>query len=252
MDYNNKVNMNYKYDVDEILEKSPDLRFLKFNKLIGRGAFKKVYLSFDTSNGIEVIWNEINIAKLSDYSIQRILTEIDILKSCDNCSYIIKFYDFWRDSDNYNIIFITERVTSGNLNEFILKIKKIKFKFIKKWCKQILQGIKYLHHNNIIHRDIKCDNIFIHGHTGNILIGDFGLARKITSLDKKAHTILGTPEFMAPEIYNELYDKKIDIYSFGMCLFEMITKEVPYLECTSIPEIWKNVTAPNNCDIIIF
>ena len=244
MDVNNDEmpDITGNYDMDDITEKSPDSRFLKFKDVIGAGAFKKVYLAYDTSNGIEVIWNDIDISKLPDYSVKRISLEVDILKSCDNCEYIIKFYDYWKDEKNNKMIFITERATSGNLKEFILRVKKIKLKVIKKWCKQILTGIKYLHDNNIIHRDIKCDNIFINGHTGNVLIGDFGLARKVCNTDKKANTILGTPEFMAPEIYKEHYDKKIDVYSFGMCLFELITKEIPYAECDTIPQIWKNVT----------
>jgi len=245
MDINNSEmpDITGNYDMGDITEKSPDSRFLKFKDVIGTGSFKKVYLAYDTSNGIEVIWNDIDISKLSEYSVKRISLEIDILKSCDDCEYIIKFYDHWKDEKNNKMIFITERATSGNLKEFILRVKKIKLKVIKKWCKQILTGIKYLHDNNIIHRDIKCDNIFINGHTGNVLIGDFGLARKICNIDKKTHTILGTPEFMAPEIYKEHYDKKIDVYSFGMCLFELVTKEIPYAECDTIPQIWKNVTA---------
>ncbi len=233
---------------DDIIDKSPDERYFKFNKLIGSGAFKKIFLSFDTMNGIEVAWNEINISNLLDSSIQKIINEIEILKSCNNCSYIIKFYDYWNNNSN-NIIFITEKASSGNLKEFITKIKNIKnskttdenlkLKIIKKWCKQILYGLDYLHDNDIIHRDIKCDNIFINGNTGNILIGDFGLARKM--MDSKAHTVLGTPAFMAPEIYDEEYGKKVDIYSFGMCLLEMITNEVPYIECQTNPAIWKKV-----------
>ena len=52
----------------------------------------------------------------------------------------------------------------------------------------------------------------------------------------------GTPEFMAPELYDESYDEKVDIYAFGMCLVEMITKEIPYLECSNAAQIYKKVT----------
>ena len=226
---------------DNISDKSPNLRYLKFKNKIDGGSFKKIYLAFDTINGIEVIWNEINISNLSNSAIKKLSNEISILKSCDDCNYIINIFDYWIDSINNNMVFITERATSGNLKEFILKIDKIKLRIIKKWCKQILYGIKYLHNKNIIHRDIKCDNIFINGHSGNILIGDFGSAKLLSNKEQKTHTILGTPNFMAPEIYNELYNKKIDIYSFGMCMLEMITKKSPYEECNNFPDIWKTV-----------
>lgn len=52
----------------------------------------------------------------------------------------------------------------------------------------------------------------------------------------------GTPEFMAPELYDERYDEKVDIYSFGMCVLEMATQEYPYMECTNPAQIFKKVT----------
>ena len=75
--------------------------------------------------------------------------------------------------------------------------------------------------------------------TGNIKIGDFGLS---TVMEEKMQTsVLGTPEFMAPEIYKGCYDKKIDIYSFGMCIIEMCTLASPYSECTTQAAIYKKV-----------
>lgn len=73
-------------------------------------------------------------------------------------------------------------------------------------------------------------------------IGDFGLAA-IVGKNHSAHSILGTPEFMAPELYEENYTELIDVYSYGMCVLEMVTLEVPYSECDSIAKIYKKVTA---------
>lgn len=58
-----------------------------------------------------------------------------------------------------------------------------------------------------------------------------------------AHSLLGTPEFMAPELYDENYTEQIDIYSFGMCVLEMVTLEVPYSECDNVAKIYKKVTS---------
>ena len=70
----------------------------------------------------------------------------------------------------------------------------------------------------MIHRDLKCDNIFINGNTGDLRIGDLGLSRRkdIAENDEKNFTLAGTPAFMAPEFYKEAYDEKVDIYAFGM------------------------------------
>ena len=73
-------------------------------------------------------------------------------------------------------------------------------------------------HRSVIHRDLKCDNIFINGNTGDLRIGDLGLSRRkdIAESAEKNLTLAGTPAFMAPEFYEESYDEKVDIYAFGM------------------------------------
>lgn len=75
-----------------------------------------------------------------------------------------------------------------------------------------------------------------------VKIGDLGLAAIVGS-DHAAHSILGTPEFMAPELYEEDYNELVDIYSFGMCVLEMVTLEIPYSECDSIAKIYRKVTS---------
>jgi len=222
-------------------EKSPNFRYVKLNRdKIGQGGQKKVFKAYDTIKGIEVAWNEIDVSPFDLRIQEQIYKEIEILQQCNNqCVYIIKLYANWIDNSREKIIFITEIATSGSLREFVNKVKNIKLRIIKKWAKQILYGIKFLHDKDIIHRDIKCDNIFINGTTGNIIIGDFGLAKNMENNITK--TILGTPEFMAPEIYNECYDKRIDIYSFGMALLEIVSGKTPYSECDTIPKIWKKV-----------
>ncbi|XP_061358526.1 uncharacterized protein LOC133302727 [Gastrolobium bilobum] len=74
-----------------------------------------------------------------------------------------------------------------------------------------------------------------------VKIGDLGLAA-IVGRSHAAHSILGTPEYMAPELYEEDYTEMVDIYSFGMCLLEMVTMEIPYCECDSVAKIYKKVT----------
>ncbi len=126
------------------------------------------------------------------------------------------------------------------------KIKYPKLKVIKNWSKDILKGLKYLHEqeNPIIHRDIKCDNIFINSYEGGIKIGDLGFSCVLKS--EFAHSFSGTPEFMAPEVFKSKYGVKADIYSFGMCLLEMITLEKPYKELSSMAETFERVSLLSN------
>ena len=112
---------------------------------------------------------------------------------------------------------------------------------MKNWCRQILKGLNFLHSRTppIIHRDLKCDNIFITGTNGSVKIGDLGLATlKNRSFAK---SVIGTPEFMAPEMYEEHYDESVDVYAFGMCMLEMATGEYPYSECSGPAQIYKRV-----------
>ena len=135
---------------------------------------------------------------------------------------IIHFINAWSNKEKNEVVFITE-ITSGTLRRYIKKNKITKLKVIKGWCQYILSGLMYLHEQPlpIIHRDIKCDNIFINSNSGEIKIGDLGLSTPMNH--SYTTSILGTPEFMAPELYEEHYDVKVDIYAFGMCMLEMIT-----------------------------
>lgn len=94
------------------------------------------------------------------------------------------------------IVLVTELMTSGNLKMYIKRFKKINVKVLKSWCRQILKGLHFLHTRNppVIHRDLKCDNIFITGTTGSVKIGDLGLA----TLKNKSHakSVIGKKNFL--------------------------------------------------------
>ncbi|XP_054781002.1 probable serine/threonine-protein kinase WNK4 isoform X2 [Prosopis cineraria] len=138
---------------------------------------------------------------------------------------------------------ITELFTSGNLRQYRVRHRSVDMKAIKNWARQILRGLAYLHGHKppIIHRDLKCDNIFVNGNQGEVKIGDLGLA--IILKQSTARSVIGTPEFMAPELYEEEYNELVDIYSFGMCMLEMVNLEYPYIECKNPAQIFKKVTS---------
>lgn len=219
---------------------SPNKRYVKFNKLIGSGSMKRVYQGYDLNEGKLIAWNTVEIDSLPKAFQAKIIQEIEILDSIKNKNkYIIDINNSWINKEKRTIYFITNFATGNDLSQFIKKVKYIKLKVVKKWCRQILSGLEFLHKNNIAHRDLKPSNIFINSNTGDIFIGDFGLA-KVSNENNKS--ILGTPEYMAPEVYEECYDNRIDIYSFGMCLLEFMTGEVPYSECNLAAQIWKKIT----------
>jgi WNK lysine deficient protein kinase len=148
-------------------------------------------------------------------------------------------------------------------DSYINKNRFIRWAAVKRWCRQLLKGLAFLHQNGVIHRDIKCDNIFINGATGDIRIGDLGLSIHVAedrskirgdaagdAVSNVAMTCLGTPEFMAPELYEQTYDNKVDIYAFGMCALEMITQQIPFSDCAAAAQIYRKVFVLVQCSVV--
>ncbi|XP_071407330.1 serine/threonine-protein kinase WNK1 isoform X2 [Pithys albifrons albifrons] len=247
-------------DIEELETKavgiSPDGRFLKFDIEIGRGSFKTVYKGLDTETTVEVAWCELQDRKLSRSERQRFKEEAGMLKGLQHPN-IVRFYDSWESTVKGKkcIVLVTELMTSGTLKTYLKRFKVMKIKVLRSWCRQILKGLQFLHTRTppIIHRDLKCDNIFITGPTGSVKIGDLGLATlKRASFAK---SVIGTPEFMAPEMYEEKYDESVDVYAFGMCMLEMATSEYPYSECQNAAQIYRRVTSgvkPASFDKVAF
>ncbi|KJH52782.1 hypothetical protein DICVIV_00989 [Dictyocaulus viviparus] len=158
-----------------------DGRFLKFDEELGRGSFKTVYRGLDTETGVAVAWCELQESKLNRAERQRFREEAEMLKDLQHPN-IVRFYDYWERTDPSGkrkyIVLVTELMTSGTLKMYLKRFKRINIKVLKSWCRQILKGLSFLHSRNppVIHRDLKCDNIFITGTTGSVKIGDLGLA----------------------------------------------------------------------------
>lgn len=241
--------IDFESDHSDLVEVDPTGRYGRYNEILGKGASKTVYRAFDEYEGIEVAWNQV---KLNDFlqspeELERLYCEIHLLKTLKHKN-IMKFYASWVDAANRNINFVTEMFTSGTLRQYRLKHKRVNIRAVKHWCRQILKALHYLHTREppVIHRDLKCDNIFVNGNQGEVKIGDLGLA----AILRKSHAArcVGTPEFMAPEVYAEEYNELVDIYAFGMCILEMVTFEYPYSECTHPAQIYKKVVSGKKPD----
>ncbi|KAF8392424.1 hypothetical protein HHK36_022766 [Tetracentron sinense] len=261
-------------DYSEFVEVDPTGRYGRYNEILGKGASKTVYetlfpyfcsypfqinakfelsfyRAFDEYEGIEVAWNQVKLYDFlqSPEDLERLYCEIHLLKTLKHKN-IMKFYTSWVDTTKRNINFVTEMFTSGTLRQYRQKHKRVNIRAVKHWCRQILIGLLYLHSHDppVIHRDLKCDNIFVNGNQGQVKIGDLGLAA-ILRKSHAAHCV-GTPEFMAPEVYEEEYNELVDIYSFGMCILEMVTFDYPYSECTHPAQIYKKVISGKKPDAL--
>lgn len=122
------------------------------------------------------------------------------------------------------IVLVTELMTSGTLKMYLKRFKRINIKVLKSWCRQILKGLSFLHSRNppVIHRDLKCDNIFITGTTGSVKIGDLGLA---TLKNKSfAKSVIGKSYFMNKLLILKLLGRRKIVFSVQT--YVIITKAV--------------------------
>ena len=172
---------------------------------------------------------EINIEqKDSVKRIPKIIENVEVIKKLKHPN-ILEYFSVWYEENKNKAVIITELLQGGNLREHRKFQKKLKIKLIKKWIKQILLALDYLHSNGYIHHDIKCQNILVDRITGNLKIGDLISVEKI---DEKGYfsKYIGTEEFMAPEVKEGKYSFKADIYSLGLTIIQFLTMEKPYKE----------------------
>lgn len=160
-------------ETEAFVEVDPTCRYGRYPELLGTGAVKKVYRAFDQEEGIEVAWNQVKLRSFSNdpSMIDRLYSEVRLLRSLKNNN-IIALYDVWLDKLHGTLNFITEVCTSGNLREYRKKHRQVSLKALKKWSKQILKGLHYLHSNDpcVIHRDLNCSNLFVNGNVGQVII----------------------------------------------------------------------------------
>ena len=197
-------------------------------KRIGSGSYGSVYLVRNKITKEVYAMKKISVTNIKSKEKEYLISEI-LIQKANKCDYIIKLVDVF--FENNNIYIVSEYAENGDLDKFIINFKKkrknINNRTIAKLTLQLASALKYLHRNNIIHRDIKTSNVFLDKNY-NIKLGDLGIA-KIMGDRHLANTYIGTPYYMAPELYNgEQYDNKCDVWSLGCILFELITLNKPF------------------------
>ena len=214
-------------------------------KLIGKGNYGKAYLVKSKEDNNLYVNKIIDMSQFSKDQLESALHEAEILKSLQHPN-IIRCIDFF--VDNKKLCLVTEYADLGDLNK-IIKYQIISGYFfceeiILNWFTQLCFAIKYIHSKNILHRDLKLSNIFLTS-KGNIKLGDFGIAKILTSKDDLAKTLVGTPYYLSPELcLKKPYNHKSDIWSLGCILYEMMYLKHAF-EADSIGELVINILEGN-------
>ena len=203
------------------------INFYKYGRLLGKGAFGKVNLSLHVLTGRLVAIKSINKAKLvNERQKRKIQIETTIMKTLSKSNNIVKIFETYETKKHYCIVM--EYICAGDLLSYIKKRGKLTEQVAKFIFKQIILTLQYIHNHNIVHRDIKLDNILI-DLDNNIKICDFGVSKIIRNNESMIEQC-GTPAYIAPEILlNRGYEGfGVDIWSAGVVLYAMLSGTVPF------------------------
>ncbi|KAJ7384469.1 Mitogen-activated protein kinase kinase kinase 2 [Desmophyllum pertusum] len=217
-------------------------------KLLGVGAFGKVYKCYPKQHDKGTVW-AVKIVKIEPHyaehqkEVKAIKNEIDILRNLKH-KRIVSYYGS-EHKDGHLHLFMAF-MTGGSLSDHIKRNKTLSESKSRKYTLQILEGVSFLHSKNIIHRDIKGSNVLLDGH-GNVKLADFGLSKIIQKIGSKTNLMsyCGTPYWMAPEIFRgEGYGRKADIWSVGCTVVEMLTGRPPMGHLEPAAAIYKIGSEP--------
>ena len=210
-------------------------------KALGKGAFGSVRLVTRKEDKKIYAMKSVIIGKLDNKEKEAALNEVRILASLNHPN-IVAYKDAFYDEPSKSLNIIMEFADDGDIAHKIKENIKRRLRFeestIWEWIIQILEGLKYLHDNKIMHRDLKCANIFLMKN-GQLKIGDLNVSK--LAKNNMARTQTGTPFYLSPEIWKDLpYDYKCDIWSVGCIIYELCTSRPPF-RGTSLKELCRNV-----------
>jgi serine/threonine protein kinase len=207
------------------------INFYLYGRRIGQGAFGKVNLGLNVLTGRVVAIKSFKTTPIEKFQhkMKKIQYETELMKRFNHKN-ITKILEVFNDEE-YMLI-IMEYINGGNLFSFVKKRRKLSEKMAKFLFRQIILGIQHIHSKNVVHRDIKLENILI-DFDNNVKICDFGIGKVLENEDELLYDKCGTPMYMAPEIIlanddNGYKGFPVDIWSSGITLYIMLSGSLPF------------------------
>ncbi|XP_062910465.1 serine/threonine-protein kinase Nek5-like isoform X2 [Mobula hypostoma] len=195
---------------------------------IGEGAFGKAFLVKAKGDSTRVVIKQIKMAKMCQKEREASFKEVMLMEKMKHPN-IVTFLDSFEERQNLYIVM--EYCDGGDLMHRVNMQQGVWFEEdqVLDWFVQICLGLKHIHDRKILHRDIKTQNIFLCNNGKTAKLGDFGIARMLNNTMELAHTCIGTPYYLSPEICeNQPYNNKTDIWSLGCVLYELSTLSHPF------------------------
>ncbi|KAK9968807.1 hypothetical protein ABG768_003111 [Culter alburnus] len=205
-------------------------------KVLGKGGFAKCYEFTDLSTGKMYAAKIIPHTRVSKpHQREKIDREIELHRALHH-KHIVHFYHHFEDKDN---IYILLEYCSRRSLAHILKARKVLTEpEVRYYLRQIVSGLKYLHEQEILHRDLKLGNFFIN-ESMELKVGDFGLAAKLEPVENRRRTICGTPNYLSPEVLNKQgHGCESDIWALGCVMYTMLLGRPPF-ETTNLKETYR-------------
>ena len=231
--FNRQVTQNL-----QLISESP-AKYYEILSKIGEGGAGSVYFCkrIDTSEPFAIK----RIKPKNEKHLDMILNEI-VLTKLSSSAYIVNYYESYQ-FDGY--LWLVVELMKGSLTDLIMqRAGKIPEGIIAYILREILLGLKIMHEQYRIHRDIKSDNVLI-SLDGSVKLGDFGYAAQLTQEHEARHSVVGTPSWMAPELVVGMdYGVSVDVWSLGIVAIEIVMGEPPYLSENPMKALYLIATKP--------
>mmetsp|Transcript_1964 Transcript_1964/g.2686 ORF Transcript_1964/g.2686 Transcript_1964/m.2686 type:complete len:587 (-) Transcript_1964:343-2103(-) len=236
--------------MESTLTNNPDFRVQagqwKLGQKIGQGKFGEVYVGLCEDTGQLIAIKVISLPGQQSELVS-LYREVDLMRSLRHDN-IVSYFGAEVSEEECSLCIFQQWVPGGSIASLLKKFGPFREHVVRKYTKQLLRGLRYLHANKIIHRDIKGANILVDV-SGRVKLADFGTSKRMEINDEMIEetmqhgTMKGTPYFMAPEvIMRQKYGRKADIWSLGGAVMEMATGDPP----------WKSLQMRNPIELFRF
>ncbi|VDN11093.1 unnamed protein product [Dibothriocephalus latus] len=205
----------------------------KLVRTIGKGNFAKVKLAIHMATGVEVAIKIINKKGLDWAAHERLKREVQILQMLDHPN-IVRLLEIIENDEV--ICLVQEYANGGEIFDYLVAHGKMREREARAKFRQLVSAIHYCHSKNIVHRDLKAENILLDSNL-NVKVADFGLANTFRP-DEKLSTFCGSPPYAAPELFLGIryYGPGVDIWSLGVILFTLVVGHLPF-DATDLGEL---------------
>ncbi|SJX65997.1 related to ser/thr protein kinase [Sporisorium reilianum f. sp. reilianum] len=220
-------------------EGKPNITY-QLGNCIGRGQFGSVYRALNLNSGQMVAVKRIKLEGRSDDEVTELMGEVDLLKSLTHPS-VVKYEGLVRGPDVVSIIL--EYVENGSLLHTLKAFGNFPEKLVASYVVKILEGLNYLHEQNVVHCDLKAANILT-TKNGNVKLSDFGVSLNLKAVKKMGNKndAIGTPNWMAPEVIElKGVTTAADIWSLGCTIIELLTGKPPYYDMLAMSAMFRIV-----------